>query len=501
MGSQKSGSPARASAPNIQAPPQQGLEEISKLLSAQAEREMYKKKYLAEQRMHLEAERELGQQREELFALKRMVAQLQAKEANGAINNFPLDADRALQAGFVPKEDLASSMERCKALERELADARRGLPAAHDGAVSRRDYEILERKNAELEEEVRRQMSIVQSHRGGPGNDQIQRMCVMALPAAVSALHSLSEETGHASSATWALVRAEDYVAHLASSRYPLSIPGLVTSISEAADATAQQETVDVQDACLAMSVISWDPEGRNMLLSDSRCVPALLSIMAQSSGKLAGSLGDNAFAALHIPAQVICSRLAAMSLGNFSLDEGGRLSIVKEANAMHVLLQAIAGQDEDTASFALLCAGNLFMISEARQRLLVIGGAVECIFSRLSSRDIMTVRFAAGAVRNFAADDLCREAITKVKGSIALLQDLSRHQNPRIRDHAEHALHNLRMIRGSTRGGEASSGPATATIFLQNTPFMGSHEASGLGRTGDRPAIETIGVNLLGMA
>ena len=101
MGSQKSGSPARASAPNIQAPPQQGLEEISKLLSAQAEREMYKKKYLAEQRMHLEAERELGQQREELFALKRMVAQLQAKEANGAINNFPLDADRALQAGFV----------------------------------------------------------------------------------------------------------------------------------------------------------------------------------------------------------------------------------------------------------------------------------------------------------------------------------------------------------------------------------------------------------------
>jgi hypothetical protein len=222
---------------------------------------------------------------------------------------------------------------------------------------------------------------------------------------------------------------------------------------------------------------------------------------MAQSSGKLAGSLGDNAFAALHIPAQVICSRLAAMSLGNFSLDEGGRLSIVKEANAMHVLLQAIAGQDEDTASFALLCAGNLFMISEARQRLLVIGGAVECIFSRLSSRDIMTVRFAAGAVRNFAADDLCREAITKVKGSIALLQDLSRHQNPRIRDHAEHALHNLRMIRGSTRGGEASSGPATATIFLQNTPFMGSHEASGLGRTGDRPAIETIGVNLLGMA
>lgn len=112
-----------------------------------------------------------------------------------------------------------------------------------------------------------------------------------------------------------------------------------------------------------------------------------------------------------------------------------------------------------------------------------------------------MTLRFAAGAVRNFAADDMCREAITKVKGSIALLQDLSRHQNPRIRDHAEHALTNLRLIRGSTRGGEASSGPVNASNSLQNTPFLGSHEAQGLGKTGDRPAIETIGANLFGMA
>ena len=47
----------------------------------------------------------------------------------------------------------------------------------------------------------------------------------------------------------------------------------------------------------------------------------------------------------------------------------------------------------------------------------------MESIFTRLTSDDLMTVRFAAGAVRNFAADDPCREAITKVKGSIALLQ------------------------------------------------------------------------------
>jgi len=493
-------SPARAPAADTLPAPEQGVQEMSKLLAAQAERELYKKKYLAEQRMHLEAERELGEQREELNALKKKVAQLQAKDA---MNNAPLDADRALQAGFVPKEDLASALERCKSLERELADARSGASAAHNVAVSRSAYEALERKTSELEEEVQRQISIVQSHRTGPANDQIQRMCVMALPAAVSALHSLSEETGHASSATWALVRAEDYVAHLASSRYPLSIPSLVTSITNAADSGAQQEpsTADVQDACLAMSVISWDPEGRNMLLRDSRCVPALLSILAKSSGKLTGPTGDNAFAALKIPPQVICSRFAAMSLGNFSLDEGGRLSIIKEANAMHVLLDAVNGQDEDTASFALLCAGNLFMIPEARQQLLYIGGAVESIFSRLSSRDAMTVRFAAGAVRNFAADDPCREAITRVKGSIALLQDLGRHQNPRIRDHAEHALFNLRMLRGNQRGGDLSSGPTTASASLQSTPVLGSQEVPRQGAAGNRSAFENIGANLFGMA
>ena len=52
----------------------------------------------------------------------------------------------------------------------------------------------------------------------------------------------------------------------------------------------------------------------------------------------------------------------------------GGRLSIVRETNAMKVLVEAISGEDVDRATFALLCAGNLFMIPEARQRFLLVG-------------------------------------------------------------------------------------------------------------------------------
>ena len=53
-------------------------------------------------------------------------------------------------------------------------------------------------------------------------------------------------------------------MAHMASLRFPLSIPGLVTRIqpdSESFDTHYSSTVVDVQDACLAMSVISWDPE------------------------------------------------------------------------------------------------------------------------------------------------------------------------------------------------------------------------------------------------
>jgi len=58
------------------------------------------------------------------------------------------------------------------------------------------------------------------------------------------------------------------------------------------------------------------------------------------------------------------------------------------------------------------------------------------------------------------------REAVTKVRGSVAILQELSRNMNPRIRDHAEHALFNLRMLRHGGTGGGGS---------VHSTPVFGS--------------------------
>ena len=46
----------------------------------------------------------------------------------------------------------------------------------------------------------------------------------------------------------------------------------------------------------------------------------------------------------------------------------GGRQSIVCEIGAIKVLIDSLSYEDLDTASFSLLCAGNLFMIPEARQ-------------------------------------------------------------------------------------------------------------------------------------
>lgn len=475
-----------------------GPQDTSRPLSVEAEREAYKKKYLAEQRMHLEAEQELQSHREQISQLQKMVAQLQAK---ASMEGLSVDPARALQDGYVPKEDLVSALQRSHDLEKEIASLKGAHAAPSAETVPRWEYEALERRTLELQEEVKRQLAIVNSHQAGPRNDQIERMCVMALPAAVSALHSLSEETGHASSATWALVRAEDYVAHLASSRYPLSIPGLVTSIVKGAESQGQKGEAqdlmsDVQDSCLAMSVISWDPEGRNMLLRDSRTVAALLQILGVGAGQAQAFSGDNAFAALNVPPHVICSRFAAMTLGNFSLDEGGRMSIVSNASAMHLLVKAISGNDMDTASFSLLCAGNLFMIPEARQSFLRIPGAVEAMFDKLSSSEAMTTRFAAGAVRNFAADDACRSAVASVKGSLAMLQDLSRHLNPRIRDHAEHALFNMRMTREFVEGG----GSIHSTPIESDPGYTGHNGRLSVSAT-DRSAVENIGANLFGQA
>ena len=56
----------------------------------------YKKKYLAEQRMHLEAEQELQSHREQISLLQKMVAQLQAK---ASMEGLSVDPARALHDG------------------------------------------------------------------------------------------------------------------------------------------------------------------------------------------------------------------------------------------------------------------------------------------------------------------------------------------------------------------------------------------------------------------
>ena len=115
-----------------------------------------------------------------------------------------LDAVRALQGGYVPKEDLMSAMQRSQHLEKELAECRLAVyEEMSANMVPRHDFLELERRANGLEQQL------LGRKQGLGSDDQIMRMCVMALPAAVSALHSLSEDTGHASSATWALVRPE----------------------------------------------------------------------------------------------------------------------------------------------------------------------------------------------------------------------------------------------------------------------------------------------------
>ena len=77
-----------------------------------------------------------------------------------------------------------------------------------------------------------------------------------------------------------------------------------------------QRLMVDTQDACLAMSVISWDPEGRNMLLRDNRTVAALVDVLGQLEGQFPdGPIGDNAYSALNIPAQVFFTQRARMTI------------------------------------------------------------------------------------------------------------------------------------------------------------------------------------------
>lgn len=267
----------------------------------------------------------------------------------------------------------------------------------------------------------------------------------MALPAVVSALHQLSQDTGHSSSATWALLRAEDYIAHMASTHFPLSVQDLVETLEPTRTQT------EIHDACLSLAIISWDPEGRKIILFNQSSVSRLVEVLGRGvseASMLSGHTG--AGGAPEGSLVSLAARFAAMTLGNLSLDKPGRESIQMAGQAVPRLVEAIRGGEEETASFSLLCVGNLFMLPEARSAFLRCRGSVDGLCAALGSPYVMTIRFAVGAVRNLAADGPSRDAILSVMGAVKRLQDLKEHPQPKIRDHATSALYNLNIQDGS---------------------------------------------------
>jgi len=478
-----------------------GTETRAQVEALEKERDGFRKRFLAEQRLHFEADRELGESRE-------IVRQLQ--EQNETVSLQAEDMQRRLEAERQERAEIAEDMQRRfegERQERAIAQARAqrsaeggaeaaeahvttleaqlrlantkiarlevgaGQPNSGGGAVDMSEFvpkhvflEVQSRAQV-LEAEVMRQASAVPRSpppaAASPVEHAVQRLCAMALPAAVSALYKMSEESGHASSATWALIRAEDHIAQMASAHFPLSISFLVQSVHAPESASA------AHDAALAMAIISWDPQGRKLLMQEPHAVSSLVRMLA---GARTTTIGDD-FLQGHALSLVaggntgggqasdaeLCARFAAMTLGNFSLEETGRALIAAEQGIMPRLIEAVRGSDPDCGSFALLVVGNLFMITAAREALLEIPGGVDSVVQALYSVETQTVRFAVGAVRNFAADESCRAALLSVEGARPLLEQLTQHAHPRIRDHAAHALANL-------EGGV----PAAAASFAQ---------------------------------
>mgnify|MGYP000845541565 CR=1 FL=1 len=418
--------------------------------SLERERDVFRKRFLAEQRLHFEADQELSTSRERVRQLKQQVEQLTQllEEAQSHEKSPGSDA-----SGMVHKK-LEAADARVQTLEAQLRLAHTQVAKLQAGGESggvdlsqyvRKEHFLdVQRRAQELEAGVVRQAaagtSLVQE-----SQTTVQRLCAMALPAAVSALYKMSEDSGHGSSATWALIRAEDHIAQIASAHFPISINSLVQS------AGAPESSSAAHEATLVMAIISWDTQGRKLLMQEPGAVAVLLNMLqgARSTGApsedmqlplIAGSPQDGERAS----EAELCARFAAMTLGNFSLEESGRALIAAEQSVVASLIDTVRGTDAEAASFALLVVGNLCMITEARSQLLEIRGGVESIFRALHSRETQTVRFAVGAVRNFAADEMCRAALLRIGGAREVLEQLTQHPYPRIRDHAAHALANL---------------------------------------------------------
>ncbi|EKX49038.1 hypothetical protein GUITHDRAFT_136223 [Guillardia theta CCMP2712] len=396
------------------------------------EKENLKKKYLAEQRLHFEAEEELKQYKEQVSMLRMTIADLQNEKINLAKSQGI--EENALAAGFVPKDVLMELESRLHATEAELQimkSERNELMNRNmdKDYVPKEQFEAATSQIMKLEDqlEIARQMLSSQeatSNARSTEHSHIEKLCSIVLPTAITALNDLSDQNGHSSSALWTLIRIEGYIASLASRIVQFDIQKMALVLLQPENAR------DLHESALSIAVLSWNSSGRQMLLENSMIVPALMSLLLDEAEQSSNQTGEE---------RMLCGRYASMAIANFCLEEKGRILISREPMAIQRLFVTLNGRDPDSAIFALLGIGNLFMVPDVRKQ-----DSLVPIQEALGAEDPIITRFAVGAVRNFATDEECREAIMKLPGLLEILQSLAKSNQPRIREHAEAALSNL---------------------------------------------------------
>jgi len=139
---------------------------------------------------------------------------------------------------------------------------------------------------------------------------------------------------------------AQEYVARMASTTFPLSISAMVSVLEDEA-------TANSQEAVFAMSLVSCDERGRGALLQDSRCIPILSRLLTSPD----------------LP----CSRFAAMALANLSLEEDGRIGITNQGDGLTSLISCVRSGDPEVQRFALQTLGNQCFLVRCRDALLQV--------------------------------------------------------------------------------------------------------------------------------
>eukprot|EP00960_Hanusia_phi_P077442 768694-Hanusia_phi.AAC.9 len=274
---------------------------------------------------------------------------------------------------------------------------------------------------------------------------------------------TLSEQSGHSSSALWTLLRIEGYIASLASRIVQLDVPKMAMVLMQPGSAR------DLHEAALAIAALSWNSSGRQQLLDNSMIVPSLMSLLPDDGNHSTDQTADE---------KMICGRYASMAIANFCLEEKGEktdVTVVGSGNSASLRhtqrkgsrlrhlrpagnRKSVHGPGSQKAVLAdQACTSTPVLQRDKHGR-----DSLQPIQEALGAEDPIIMRFAVGAVRNFATDEECREAIMKLPGLLEILQvsslrcpaldlnldtslkNLAKSNQPRIREHAEAALSNL---------------------------------------------------------